>query len=304
MNDLKKADINIKEAIIFLFKNKKPIVLITSIFALSSVIYSLSIPNFYESRVLLAPAQPNDSLSSKIGGYASLAATAGINIPTESYDKSSEAIERIKSYDFFVKHILPYIKIQDLIAETGWNASNNTLIYDEKLFDSKKEVWIRKVKDINKTIPSAQEAYREFQKIITVSQDIKTGFYTITLEHISPNVAKEWIELIVNNINESMRDIDREDASNSIDFLNSRLNETFYSEIKIALSQLIQEQTQKLMLAESNKFYIFKLLDSPIAPEIKSGPSRALICIFGTFLGFLISLFAVAVNFYRKNNLL
>ena len=54
-------------------------------------------------------------------------------------------------------------------------------------------------------------------------------------------------------------------------------------------SQLIQNETQKLMLVEINEEYVFKILDSPVAPEEKSSPSRTLISLLGLFLGFFIS---------------
>ena len=54
------------------------------------------------------------------------------------------------------------------------------------------------------------------------------------------------------------------------------------------------------MLAEIRKQYVFKIIESPIAPEIKSKPSRAMICILITGFGFLISLFIALINnFYR-----
>ena len=296
-------EIDFRELFNIFFNSKYIIISITGFFAICSVIYSLLLPNIYQSNALLAPAQPSESLSSQIGGYASLANVAGINIPGESYDKSVEAIERIKSYDFFEKEILPSIKIENLLAEKSWDVPNDLIIYDDNLFDSKKNAWVRDVEYPAKKIPSNQEAHSAFKKILFISQDKKTGFYKITLEHISPNIARDWTSLIVKKINETMRNIDREDASKSISFLNERLNQTFYSEIKIALSELIQDQTQKLMLAESNEFYVFKLLDSPIAPELKSKPSRSIICIFGTILGFLFSLFISFINFYKKKKL-
>ena len=59
--------------------------------------------------------------------------------------------------------------------------------------------------------------------------------------------------------------------------------------LTMRVSQLIQNETQKLMLVEINEEYVFKILDSPVAPEEKSSPSRALISLLGLFLGFFIS---------------
>ena len=53
------------------------------------------------------------------------------------------------------------------------------------------------------------------------------------------------------------------------------------------------------MLIESDSAYIFKILDSPIAPEVKSKPKRPLIVMIGMVLGlFLSSIYALI--FYKK----
>ena len=57
---------------------------------------------------------------------------------------------------------------------------------------------------------------------------------------------------------------------------------------------------QTLMLASTNKAYVFKVLDSPIVPEIKSGPIRSIICVIGTLIGGALSLLIVFIQHYRK----
>ena len=39
------------------------------------------------------------------------------------------------------------------------------------------------------------------------------------------------------------------------------------------------------MLAAASEEYVFQIIDPPVAPELKSEPSRALICILGVLLG-------------------
>ena len=48
-------------------------------------------------------------------------------------------------------------------------------------------------------------------------------------------------------------------------------------------AQLIEEQTKTIMLANVSKDYVFDVIDPPVAPELKSKPSRAVICVLGTF---------------------
>ena len=99
-----------------------------------------------------------------------------------------------------------------------------------------------------------------------------------------------------------MRELDKQKALNAINFLNESTNSTSIQSIKEVVAKLQESQMQTYMLASSNEEYIFKILDSPLVPEKKSGPNRASICIIGTLLGAIFSLFIVLIQLYRKSS--
>ena len=100
-----------------------------------------------------------------------------------------------------------------------------------------------------------------------------------------------------------MRDQDRKAATKSIEYLNSLAPTVINEDIKKALSALQQEQMKRLMMVEANDNYVFKVLDSPIAAELKSKPRRSLIVIWGTILGMVLSALGVLVfNYTRKSS--
>ena len=92
-----------------------------------------------------------------------------------------------------------------------------------------------------------------------------------------------------------MRNNDIKNSENSIIFLNDLVEDTKIQSLKEAISRLLESQMQTLMLASSNEAYIFKVIDSPIAPEIKSGPARAYIVFFGFLIGILFSVLIVLI---------
>ena len=184
------------------------------------------------------------------------------------------------------------------MAAKRWDFKTNTLSYKTSDFDPNTNKWIRDVEPPKTVIPSAQEAYEEYLDILSISQDTETGFVSISIEHFSPHVAKEWLDKIIFYIDESMRLEDKQKATRSIDFLNNRMLDTNYAEIKEALSELLQSQTQILMLTEINDDYIFKAIDSPISPEEESRPNRILIILIGAFFGLFLSSFFVMAKYY------
>lgn len=293
-------EITLRELIDLFFSKWKFISAITLFFAIISVIYAISLPNIYTSKALLSKTNNDQSAMGMLSQFSGMASLAGISLPTDSGDRSIEAIEKVRSFEFFNNNFLPYINLHDLLATDDWDHETNTLIYDEKSYDSKKNQWIREVSYPKKTIPSAQEAYKTYKAIMNISQDVKTSFISLTVEHHSPYIAKEWADTIISEINNNMKEKDKISALKSIDFLNNQLPTVNYAEVREAISKLQQEQMKQLMLIESNEDYILTVLDSPYASELKSSPNRALICMLITIFGFMASLLMVVYRNSRQ----
>lgn len=298
--------IHLSELIVIFWKKKLSISVITLIFAISSVFYSLSIPNIYMSSTVLAPSYEQDSLSSTLSSFSSLASFTGVQLPAGESNKSQEAIARIRSLAFFKNHFLPYINLEDLFAVKNWSPETKKIEYNNKIFNEKNKKWVRSVKPYQSIIPSDQEAYKIFTKnVLSLSEDRKTSYITLSIKHKSPIIAKEWNELIIKMINESMRTEDMNTASTSITYLNEKYETTNIQSLKEAISKLLESQLQTLMLSSTNQNYIFKVIDAPVIPEEKIAPNRALICILITFIGgFFAILFALIRTVINKKTIL
>ena len=100
-------EINLKELILVLWANKYKIIAITSIFAVLSVSYALSITNLYKAEVLLVPAQSqNSGLSGALGSLGGLASLAGVNLsPTAETSEVKIAMHIAKSWGFISKFV-------------------------------------------------------------------------------------------------------------------------------------------------------------------------------------------------------
>lgn len=290
--------------VIDLIWNKKLLISLVSIISLlSTFMISLLFSNIYKSEAILAPVYDNDSNMDLLERYSGLANLAGISVPSDSDDKSAEAIERIVSHDFFVNFFLPNILLQNLMATKNWNDLDNTITYKKRHFDDKKSIWVRKVRPPKSIIPSSQEAYKEYKDILSISQDRRTSFVTISMTHESPNVAKKWVDIIINEINKSMRDEERQKVTRSIEFLENEFQKVQYSEIKEAITLLQQREMKSLMLIESNEDFIFKILSSPVAAEKKISPNRIIISIGVTVFIFITMIITLVFKDFYRNQL-
>ena len=97
-----------------------------------------------------------------------------------------------------------------------------------------------------------------------------------------------------------MRNQDKIQATRSIEYLNSLSISVSNEEIKNTFAKLKQEQMKQLMMVEANDNYVFNVLDSPLAPEIRSEPNRVVITILGTVLGIFLSIFISLVLYLRR----
>ncbi len=301
MNNNTNENLSLKDFMLTLWDKKLFIFIVSLSLAIFSVFFALSIPNKYASSALLIPNQSDVSNAGMLNQLSGMASLAGITLPTESNDRSTEAIEKIKSFEFFDKHFLSNISLENLMAVRDWEYDTNTIIYDENIFNSSKGEWIREVSYPKKTIPSAQEAFKTYNTILNISQDTKTSFVYLTVKHHSPFIAQKWAEIIISEINNSMRISDKDKALKSIEFLNNQLPRVNYEEIRVSIAKLQEEQMKSLMLIESNDDYVFQTLDSPIVPEIKSSPNRALICFLITLFGFIFSLLIIVIRHHREH---
>ena len=97
------SQVNLGDLFGFIYKGKRIIIILTIIFSIAAITYSLFLPNIYRSETLLAPIDNKGSgLGGALEGVGSLASLAGFSLPDgQSASKSKEAIEILQSYTFF-----------------------------------------------------------------------------------------------------------------------------------------------------------------------------------------------------------
>ena len=298
-------EIDLRELASIIWQGKWLILCITAIFSVASVFYALSVPDEYQSTVLLAPASSGGSGLSKLAGqYGGLASLAGINLGGGSGgdDKVAIAMAIIKTWGFLESFIEQNNMQVALFAVTGWDRTSNKLIIDPEVYDQVNEKWEREfsLEKGTKAEPSSWELYKILKDRISISKDKKTGLISLTIEYYSPELAKQWVESLVKEINTNLKKRDRDEATKSIQYLQEKIQETHVSDMQSVFYQLIEEQTKTLMLAEVSEEYVFKTLSQAKVAEVKSNPKRALLVIFGTLLGGILAVLIVFLVHFKK----
>ena len=295
-------EIDLRELFYVLLEGKWIIVSLTAFVSIIGVIYSLLLPNIYESKAMLVPVNSSSGISGALGSYSGLAGLAGISLPSGGDEgNSAKAIQKISSLSFFENNILTNIYLPHLMAFKSWNSKTNTLVYDDSIYDTNSNTWIRDFSYPQQQIPSAQESFEVFiTEHLSLSEDKKSGFIILSIKHQSPFIAKQWTELVINEVNAFYRQKDKSESEKAVSYLNQKISITGLSEIKQAIAQLLQEETKKLALIEANQYYVFDYIDPPAVMEEKSEPRRAFICILSALLGGMLSILLVLIRHYTN----
>ncbi|MBU3004204.1 Wzz/FepE/Etk N-terminal domain-containing protein [Paraglaciecola arctica] len=296
-------EIDLRELWSAIWSGKWIIIAVTAIFAIVSVFYALSLPNIYKSEALLAPVQTEQqggigALAGQFGGLASL---AGINLGGGKVNKTALAIEILKSREFFAKFVEKHNILPNLMAAEGWRLTDNTVIYDENIYTPVSGKWVREVEPPKKTLPSLQEAKKEFDQLVNIEQSKDTGMVIISVEHVSPYVAKQWVDWLIQDINIEMKTRDKQEAEKSITFLQSQIDKTTIFEHKTLLFQLIEDQTKTLMFTEVRDEYVFKTIDPALETELKFKPKRVLIVVLAIILGGMLSIIMLLIRHFSAS---
>ncbi len=279
--------LNLRDLVIAVWEGKWFIVSISAIAGAIAVFVTLMIPNMYKATAVLMPASESatSSLARIAGQLGGLASLAGLNLGAQDQaSKTIAAMELIRSWGFQEQFIRDNGLEVPVFAAKGWNRETNQLVIDPRVYDVEKQEWIRQFDPAKgQTLePSGWELYKRFSPRISIAEDPKTGFVTLSVEYYSPYLARDWVDKLVIAVNRLLQARDLVEATKSIEYLDEKMSQTSLVEIKAVLARLIEEQTKNLMLAQVSDEYVLRTLSQAKVPEERSSPKRSLICILAT----------------------
>ena len=295
--DIHDDEIDLLELIKVLWDEKIKIVAITAVAAFISVIYALNQPNIYQANALLAPAGDEGGGMSRFAGqFGGLASLAGVSLPDDGVNKSELGLEVLKSRKFVREFVERHKITPQLMAVDYWDPKKRELKLDADVYDEKSKAWLGKDGP-----PSSQEIFQAYMASLILEEDPASEFVRLGFKHKSPDIAAKWTGLIVKDLNDAIRRKDISEAESSIAYLRKQIETSSLTELRNLFYNLIQSQTETMMLANVREEYVFNTIDPAIVPEKKSEPKRALICILGTLLGGFFALIYVLGRHYIRS---
>lgn len=295
-------EIDLRELWEIIWRGKWIVTTTTLVFVVVSVVYALIQPNLYKSEGVYVSSQQESGLGGLASKYGGLVAMAGIDFGGGESGDIDQAIALLKSWPFIERFVNKYQLKPYIMGAKKWNESSNSIIWHEDIYDSEKKRWVREPARGGRSEPSSYEVYKEFSKLLSVSNDAKTGLITVSMEYYSPVLARSWTVKLISELNRHFQERDMISAKTSIDYLNKKISETVVSEMRSVFYEMVEEQTKNLMLAEVSEEYLIKTLIEPKVAELKSRPKRSLIVVLACVLGGMLSISVVLIRYFIQGS--
>ncbi len=261
------------------YSNIRIFLITTALIIFLSVIYALILPPMYQSQVMMVNSDENDRVSQLSGianQFGGLASLAGINLGSSGGNEVLTSISILQSRSFIIEFI---------------NDNNLKPLLFEDQYDQKNESWEDGV------APSDWDAHEMFSSLYTVDyEEFGSPVITLSLEWYDPLLAAKWANLLVDKLNEYTKTKAIEDSEKSIKFLEMELSNTSNTNSKQILFQMIEQQMNTKMLANSSDEFEFRIIDRAVPAQEKHKPKRRVIVLLGAILGISFSLILILIK--------
>ena len=268
---------DLKELGSILWEGKYFVLVTTAVVALGAMLYASSLPNYYTSTSFVS-IQGTDNAGSISSGFGGLAAAAGINLTLDV--KGPLVVNTIRSRGF-LQHLMSIDEnvLPAIVAVENYDSESKKLVFNSDIYDAANKKWLI-------TPPTNVEAFGAYMKIINIEYREIRRMINLEVEHLSPIFAKEFLDLLIREVDDLIRNNDMQRSSEALTFLYAELSRTSVLEVKSSINSLIVGQLKTKMMAKVSKNYILNVIEPAFVPIHKSKPSRSLIVMLFTVTAF------------------
>ena len=231
---------------------------------------SFLITPVYRSSVLAAPITQSvapGGLAALASQFAGVAALAGLNLGGDN--RTAEAVATLRSRAFTESFIRERNLMPILFAD-AWDEQAQAWKPDQE--------------------PTAWEAFKLFDGIRSVDEDVTTGLITVAVTWRDAGLAAEWANGLVTDVNARLRAEAIRESRQNLEYLQAEVGKSSQVQLHATIFSLIESQMQNAMLANVKVEYAFRVIDPATAAEKRHWPNRLLLAVLGLFAGGMIGI--------------
>lgn len=291
-NMIEEDEIDLRELWKTVVAGKKFIIIFTIIVTFIVLVMQLAKPNVYESKTILV--SQGQSGGKSLGGLGALAGLAGVSLGGGSELAPSAYLEIIlNDYDFNVQMIKKY-KLDSLLLEQDKDlvfALGIDSVYNLSHSTSEEK-------------PEMIDTYNTLMDMITLDEDKKSGTITLSVQSTNRTIAKKILEIYLVEMTNYYRNLDMQEVEKQLGYYETELEKTDDVQLKTELSGMVSSLVQKKVLAQANKYYMFKQVTKPRVAEVKEkvAPKRGLVVVVAFVTSIILSIFIIFFREFLSKN--
>jgi hypothetical protein len=209
-------------------------------------------------------------------------------------DQAGLIINTIRSRAF-LKHLLSVENIlPSIMAAKSYDHESKKIVFDPSIYDAANNKWLE-------TQPTYLRTYEVYMGQLNVIYHPRERIIDMSVEHLSPLFAKEFLDLVIREADTLMRQKALQQSTDALAYLTSELSKTSFVTMKNSMNQLIASQLETQMMAKISSNYILQVIEPPFIPENRTKPSRSLICLLVTITGFVLSCLWILIRHFAFN---
>ena len=139
---------------------------------------------------------------------------------------------------------------------------------------------------------------------LSFNQNEKTGIVTMRINHFEAEVAKSWLNLVINELNNQIKEIRISESKRILKSLEKEFSSQTISEVRESLSDLMAQEIKIISFAGEGNEFVFQVIDSPRVADKRIRPSRTQNVvawfIFSILFSSVVIVFFERMNFHRK----
>lgn len=269
--------------------------------SVSLLLLSLT-PPAYDARMVVAPAGNGaaNMATSKLGGLASVASAMGANLsPLEGRSDEFEKFRLLLTSSIVAAsverdHRKPVLS---MMFDGEWNAASGRWVRPSGPISL-----VKQGLDILFGLPSwappnAETLAAKLKKNVHINRVPESDLIELTFASRDPDFARNLLGWLYVEADRRLRKTALAQSRQELNYVNRKLQTVTVQEDRAALTQLVFQLEQKIMLTQSNQPYAAMVVDGPTVPNLPDSPKPVWFIVFGILFGIMLgSITAVVVD--------
>lgn len=230
---------------------------------LATIIFALNTPQKYKSDATIVPHNKSASSYGSLGGLATF---VGVSVGSSSSMSLANSFGIFLNDASFMEEFITKYKLTDKLLYPDTSSYRFAFGYRGvfDMFGSSSDIALKEIQE-----DRLYKAHQKLKKMISISEDKKSGMISVSVIDPNTHLAKEILEKFIKAISEHLKKLDFDEIDKSISYYTKELQKTQDISLKQQLSKQLSALQQRKVIEPSGEYYKFSLILQPSLPFYK-----------------------------------